>query len=100
MKALSLALATAATICFAAPAFAQADLTVRTDRPAASKKVVIKHERGPIVRKKIIVRNDNGLHRGRYGEHRHGWRAHHAYGSAGTVVVKKKPGRTVIKKFD
>jgi len=84
MKRLTLALATAATLGLAAPAFAQADVTVHNGRPTVHKKIVITH----------------GEPRGWHRDHHYGQRAHHAYGSTERVVIKKKPGRTVIKKFD
>jgi hypothetical protein len=84
MKTLALALATAATLGLAAPAFAQADVTVRSERPTVHKKIVIKHE------------ERRGWHR----DHHYGWGAHRSFGSTEKIVIKKKPGRTVIKKFD
>jgi len=106
MKKLALVAAAAMSLALAAPALArdgaasqpdrlqlaQADVRVKVDSGAKNKSVVHKN----VVRKKIVVR--------RGGEARRAW-AHSRNNDMTTrrgvtkkVVIKQKPGRTVIKK--
>ena len=95
MRKLALALAAAATMAFTAPAFAASDAPAASGRiqlAQADVKVKVKSGDRRVVRKKVIVRHDRGLHRG--------WRHSRHYGARKTVVIKKKQGQhgTVIKK--
>ena len=92
MKKLALAMAAAAAMAFSAPAFAANDAApARMQLAQADVKVKVKSGDRRVVRKKVIVRHDRGLHRG--------WRHSRHYGARKTVVVKRQgPHGTVVKK--
>ena len=91
MKKLALAAATVAALAFSAPAFAFDGATPRMQLAQADVKVKVKSGDHGVVKKKVVIRHDRGLHRG--------WSHSRHYGAMKTKVVKKTGhGKTVIKK--
>jgi len=93
MRKITLALAAAAALGFAAPAPAQDGPASQGRIQLAQADVKVKVRTGERTRKKIVIRHDRGRHVG-FDHSRH-----RGYASRVTVV-KKKPGRTVIKRFE
>lgn len=84
MKTFALAVAAVGVLALAVPTFADAQ---------TSTSVGVRADVGtPSVKKKVIIRHDNGLHRG-FAHSRH-----LGYAQASKKVVIKKPGKTIIKK--
>ena len=84
MKTFALALAAVGALALAAPTFAAAQ---------TSTSVGVRADVGtPAVKKKVIV-HDRGLHRGFMHSRHLGYAQAHK-----TTIIKKKPGKTIIKK--
>lgn len=100
MRKFTIALASAAILGFAVPALAldKAPGQERIQLAQADVKIKVKEgdRRGEYrrsERRKVVIRHDSGRHLG-FAHSRHEGYGRHV------TVIKKKPGKTVIKKFE
>ena len=108
MRKLTLALVAVGALLLSAPTFvSQASAAPNSDHLALSgqTKKVVKTTSRRGVTKRVVIKRDSGMRRGRaYGRRgvtAYGRRGVTAYGRRGVtkrVVVKKRPGGTVVKK--
>ena len=92
MQKFTIALASAAVLAFATPALALDKAQGQQRIQLAQADVKVKVKTGDRWRKKVVIRHDRGRHLG-FSHSRHlGYGKH-------VTVIKKKPGKTVIKKY-
>jgi hypothetical protein len=93
MRRIAIAFASAGLLALGIPAATSDTAQAQQRVQLAQADVKVKVRTGDRERRKVVIRGDRGRHVG-FSHSRH-----YGYGR-NVTVVKKKPGRTVIKKFE